>query len=301
MVEGANEERETARKEIIRCSLRLVLSIARRYHHLGHPLVDMLQDGSIGLIDALDRFDPGRGVRFATYATWWVRQAIERGAERSTRVVRVPIHNRDMQRQVNHARRTLQLSRGRVVTASEIAGYLGLSRRQVEAVQSWYRDTRSLDDPVELEADSVERKADRLVDDRKAHEDEREVHKAMAREVERVLGALPPRHALVLRLRFGFDGGGGRSLQQIGRELGVTRERVRQIERSAMKRLKPHCQQQDLALFLDGHPVPHSARPWLRAGPQPLRAAREPKAPTEGPTHRPTVGLTGSVPHETIH
>jgi RNA polymerase primary sigma factor len=160
----SKRERDAARKRMIACNLRLVVAIAKQYMNRGLPFADMLQEGNIGLMHAVEKFDPTRGFKFSTYASWWIRQAIVRGIESQSRSIRVPIYKLDTMRRIRHARRVLTLELGRTPTNTEIAGHVEMSLQEVEAMLAMYRDAVSLDAPVHCGDDGTATLSDFVAD-----------------------------------------------------------------------------------------------------------------------------------------
>ncbi len=224
-----------AKRRMTLANLRLVVAVARRYRRPGTPLVDLIQDGHLGLLKAVDRFDPRRGVRFSTYATWWIRHAVRRAVLERERTVRLPVHLTEARRKF---RRAVDAAGNAALPADDrLAARLGLSRYELQAARLHCTDrTVSLDQAVPGTETA------RLIDDLTDPEAESPLDELMGRctraELLRALATLPPREAHVLRLRFGFDGDEERTLRQIAECLRLSRERIRQIERQALERLR---------------------------------------------------------------
>ena len=224
-----------AKRRMVLANLRLVVAVARRYRRPGTPFVDLIQDGHLGLLKAVDRFDPRRGVRFSTYATWWIRHAVRRAVLERERTVRLPVHLTEARRKL---RRAVDAAGDTALPADDrLAACLGLSRYELQAARLHCTDrTVSLDQAVPGTETA------RLIDDLTDPEAESPLDELMGRrtraEILRALATLPPREAHVLRLRFGFDGAEERTLRQIAECLRLSRERIRQIERQALERLR---------------------------------------------------------------
>jgi RNA polymerase primary sigma factor len=228
---------DEARRRMIRCNLRLVISTAKQYSGSGLPFDDLIQEGNVGLIEAVERFDPTRGTRFSTYAVWWIKQAIQRAVTNKGRTVRLPAHVADQLRVMRRASRSLESRLSREPTVRELAKQMGIRARAVRRLQRWQRRVLSLNMPVGEEGDSE--LAD-FVEDRQAPSLEELLHDQQLRDQVRELVAarLSPREQRVLGLRFGLSGDERQTLEEIAEKMGVTRERIRQIERRALRRLR---------------------------------------------------------------
>ncbi len=241
-------EGELARKRLIQANSRLVVSIAKRYIGRGVPFQDLIQEGNLGLIRAVEKFDHRRGFKFSTYATWWIRQAITRALAHQASTIRVPIHVIDLLKKLYHATLRLEQDLGRQPTTEELAQALDLPVRKVERLREIAQSPLSLEMPVgdELDArlgDFVEDPGASLLTDAASRELLRE-------EIELVLSSLTPREARVLQLRFGLMDGQSYTLEEVGEKFGVTRERIRQIETKAIRRLRGRIRSRRLKDFL---------------------------------------------------
>ena len=236
---------EAAKRRLIEANLRLVMSITRSYTRAGVPLLDLIQEGNLGLIRAVEKFDYRLGYKLSTYATWWIKQSVSRALADQGRTIRLPTHVAERVRRLLRVRRQLAQKLSREPTPAELAKETGETEEKVADLLGLVDDPVSLDSPV---GDGESFFADLIEDESSAQPDERTAIEHRHGELARALAGLPPRMQRVLVLRFGLDGEGPRTLEDIGTELGVTRERVRQLESRALRELRNTAP--DLELYL---------------------------------------------------
>jgi RNA polymerase primary sigma factor len=244
-----DEIKQKAKNELVESNLRLVVSIAKRYVGKGMFFLDLIQEGNLGLMKAVDKFDYNRGYKFSTYATWWIRQAITRAIADQARTIRIPVHMVETIHKVSRYSRQMLQELGREATADEIGEKMGMSADKVREIMKIAQDPVSLETPIGEEEDS--HLGDFIPDEDTPAPAEAAATTILREVIEKELHTLTPREEHVIKLRFGLYDGRTRTLEEVGKEFEITRERIRQIEAKALRKLRHPSRARHLRGFLD--------------------------------------------------
>jgi RNA polymerase primary sigma factor len=247
-VQRGEREANRAKKEMVEANLRLVIAIAKRYANRGPQFLDLIQEGNIGLMKAVDKFEYRRGYKFSTYATWWIRQAITRSNDDQVRTIRVPVHMIEAMKQLDRASRQMLHEIGREPTPEELAEKLAMPLERVRKVLGIAREPLSLDLPIGEEEDG--RLSDLVADEKAVTPLDSAIQANLREATTQVLACLKPREERILRMRFGI-GMDSHTLEEVGNQFSVTRERIRQIEAKSLRKLKHPHHSRKLRSFLD--------------------------------------------------
>jgi len=244
LIERIRKGDKKARQKMIRSNLRLVINIAKRYIHLGMPLMDLIEEGNIGLMKAVEKFNPKKGFRFSTYAAWWIKQSITRAVAEQVKTIRMPLYMNELILKWKKTQEQLTQKLKRIPTNEEIAKKMRISKSKMEQIAFWISaTTSSLEAPIGQEGVS---EVMELIENKKAISPDEEIEHFLNKEkVENLLEIMSDREKMVLDLRFGLADGVTHTLAEVAKKIKVSRERVRQIEESALKKLKRFLQQKE--------------------------------------------------------
>jgi RNA polymerase primary sigma factor len=248
-IEAGEARAKQAKNELIKANLRLVISIAKRYVNRGLQFLDLIQEGNMGLMRAVDKFEYQRGYKFGTYATWWIRQAITRAIADQARTIRLPVHMVEVINKLNRVSRLLVQQIGREPTTEEIARKMGVSLDHLQKILRITKKPISLETPIGEEEDS--RLEDFIEDEKSLSPQDAAINSNLVKQTQRVLSTLNKREEKILRMRFGIGENHDHTLEEVGRDFHVTRERIRQIEAKALRKLKHSRRAEKLKSFVE--------------------------------------------------
>ena len=248
-IEAGEAKVRKTQGELVKANLRLVISIARKYLNRGLPFLDLIQEGNIGLMKAVDKFEYQRGYKFGTYATWWIRQAITRAIADQTRTIRIPVHMMEVINKLYRTSLSMIQQMGREPTLEEIAERMGMSLDKMQKVYKVAKRPISLETPIGEEGDS--RLEDLIEDKEVISPQDVAIGSNMAKQIQRVLSTLNEREERILRMRFGIGEKHDYTLEEVGQDFDLTRERIRQIEAKALRKLKHFSRVNKLRSFIE--------------------------------------------------
>ncbi len=241
---------KAAKDKIVQANLRFVVNVAKKYQNHGLDLVDLISEGNIGLLTAIERFDVSKGYHFISYAVWWIRQSILKAICEKSRMIRLPLNRANELVQIEQARKSVATDRGEEEEMTQVAQMLGMTAQHVRDLINISRDMVSLDVPIGGSEDSLVSIGDNTEDERYQSPEDAAMESVMYDELEQVLATLSRKEALVLRYRFGLNGAKSMSLKEVGDKFNLTKERIRQIEKKAIKRLQAPARKARLEAFV---------------------------------------------------
>ena len=250
-IENGEAKAKEAKNEMVKANLRLVISIARRYLNRGLQFLDLIQEGNIGLMKAVDKFEYKRGYKFGTYATWWIRQAMTRAISDQARTIRLPVHMIEIISKLNRTSRSLVQQNGREPTQEEIAERMGMSLEKVQKIVKITKKPISLETPIPISEEEDSRLGDFIEDKEAISPQEAAISSNMARQTQKVISTLNKREEKILRMRFGIGEKHEHTLEEVGQYFELTRERIRQIEDKALRKLRHSSRADKLKSFID--------------------------------------------------
>ncbi|NIZ47199.1 RNA polymerase sigma factor RpoD/SigA [Entomospira nematocerorum] len=250
LARAARDGDEDAKNKLLQANLRFVVNVAKKFQNQGLPLADLISEGNIGMIHAIERFNPDQGFHFISYAVWWIRQAIMKALGEKSRSIRLPQNRANELVQIEKARKILQASTNKEPTPEEISKLVGLDVTIIQSLLNTSRGIASLDSPASTEAESNSTLGEFITDNRYiSPELELEQHELNV-EINKLLSTLPTKEAKVLEMRFGLNNQRALSLKEVGEHFNLTKERIRQIEKKALQRLSKPAQKADLSIFV---------------------------------------------------